>query len=291
MKRLGVIGYPLGHTLSPVIQQAALDAVGFAARYEAWETPPEQLAQRLESLRAADCLGANVTVPFKETVLEYLDEVEEMAALVGAVNTIVNQKGKLLGCNTDVRGFERALAATGFAAAGCSALVLGAGGAARAVVVALLESGAGSVIVWNRTGERARRLVDDLAASTSIASLAAVGDSGLREAALSAGLLVNCTSVGMMGAGTVDETPLPAELLPRSGLVVDIVYRPDETAFLRSARARGLDVLGGLPMLVHQGAASFEMWTGHEAPIDIMFAAARQVLAAERVRKASSGGG
>ena len=291
MKRLGVIGYPLGHTLSPVIQQAALDAVGFAARYEAWETPPEQLAHRLESLRAEDCLGANVTVPFKETVLDYLDEVEEMAALVGAVNTIVNQQGKLLGCNTDVRGFERALAATGFAAGGCSALVLGAGGAARAVVAALLEFGAGRVAVWNRTGERARRLVADLAASTSIASLDAVDDSGLREAALSAELLVNCTSVGMMGAGTVDETPLPAEWLPRGGLVMDIVYRPEETAFLRSARARGLDVLGGLPMLVHQGAASFEMWTGHEAPLDIMLAAARRVLAAEQARKASAGGG
>ena len=140
MPRVGVIGYPLGHTLSPAFQQAAFDALGIKARYAAWETAPDRLAETVASLRDADCLGANVTVPHKQAVIPLIDGLEPLAQRTGAVNTIVNREGRLQGHNTDVVGFQRALASTGFDPGNRRALVLGAGGAARAIVVALQGS-------------------------------------------------------------------------------------------------------------------------------------------------------
>ena len=282
-KLVGVIGYPLGHSLSPAFQQAALDALGIAARYERWETPPEALEERIASLRQPRCLGANVTVPYKERVIPLLDELDEVASQAGAVNTIVNRGGHLTGHNTDVAGFLRALREEGgFEPRGCIALVLGAGGAARAAVLALLQARASLVMVANRTYHRVFRLVEDLrplAGRTRLVSLP-LTYAALQQASVGWDLVVNCTTLGMPGAVEANKSPLPAELIPADCLVFDLVYGPEPSPLLRDAQARGAHVLDGLPMLLYQGAESFRLWTGQEPPLEVMSRAARQALAA-----------
>ncbi len=285
MKYLGVIGYPLQHSLSPVFQQAALDRLGLDIRYEAWETPPDRLAETVNGLRALERLGANVTIPHKEAVLPLLDELDGTARRAGAVNTIVNREGRLAGYNTDVEGFLRALREDGeFDPAGCRALVAGAGGAARAVVVALAEAGAASVTVINRTFSRATRLVEELQPAVGDTQLHALPDMYTSWAGSAVGcrLLVNCTSVGLAGTPEQKESPVPIDAIPAGALVFDLLYYPQETRLMAAARRRGARVLGGLPMLIYQGAASLRLWTGVEAPLDIMFDAARRALAARR---------
>ncbi|GBD14638.1 Shikimate dehydrogenase (NADP(+)) [bacterium HR25] len=279
-KRLGVIGYPLGHSLSPVFQQAALDALGIDARYERWETPPERLPEVVASLRQADCLGANVTVPYKEAVIPLLDELEEVARQAGAVNTIVNRGGRLSGHNTDVAGFLQALHSVGFQPRGCAALVLGAGGAARAVVLALLRERAAWVTVTNRTYHRAFRLVEELRplAGRTVLTSIPMTFIALHQANIGWDLIVNCTVLGMPGTVDENKSPLPAEFIPEDALVFDLVYGPRPTKLLQDAAARGARTLDGLPMLVYQGAESFRLWTGLEPPLEAMMQAARQAL-------------
>ncbi|HEY8768552.1 MAG TPA: shikimate dehydrogenase [Dehalococcoidia bacterium] len=281
MQYLGVITDPHKQSTSPALQQAAIDALGLGMVYKRWPTPPDGLATRVTGLRAPSVLGANVTIPYKEAVMPMLDELDPLAQCVGAVNTIVNREGRLSGYNTDVGGFLRALRDdAGFDSRGCDAVIAGAGGAARAVVVALIESGAASIAVLNRSAERAQRLVDDLsphAGGTWLEALPAAPGSWAKMAPR-AQLLVNCTSVGMADSSQ-DASPVPSGLIRPEMLVFDLIYRPLETLLLRDARASGACVLGGLPMLVYQGAASFKIWTGQEAPIDIMLDAARKVLA------------
>jgi len=281
MKYVGVIGYPLKHSLSPAFQQAALDHLGLDIRYEAWETPPDRLAARVERLRAPDHLGANVTIPHKEAVIPLLDEMDELARRTGAVNTIVNRQGRLHGYNTDVGGFLRALRQdAAFDPAGRRVLVAGAGGAGRAVAVGLIETGASSITFIDLVSSRATRLVEDLrpiAGGTQLNALPATRVSW-ETAAAACQLLINCTPVGLAGTPEEKESPVPTDVIPESALVFDLVYRPQETVLMAAARRRGARVLGGLHMLVYQGAASFQMWTGCEAPVDVMFAAARRAL-------------
>ena len=285
MKYLGVIGYPLEHSLSPAFQQAALDHLGLDVRYEAWETPPERLAQTVAGLCAPDRLGANVTIPYKEAVVPLLDELDELSRQVGAVNTIMNRDGRLCGHNTDVEGFLRALREDGdFDPAGCRALVAGAGGAARAVIVALIQGRAVSITIINRTFSHASRLVEELRPLAGDTQLHALPEMYTSWAASAVGcrLLVNCTPVGLAGTPEEKESPVPIDVIPAAALVFDLLYRPSETRLMAAARRRGARVLGGLPMLVYQGAASLRLWTGQEPPIDIMFAAARQALGLRR---------
>jgi shikimate dehydrogenase len=280
---LGVITDPHKRSTSPVFQQAAIDALGLGMVYQRWPTPPEGLATRVTGLRAPSVLGANVTIPHKEAVIPLLDELDPLVRRVGAVNTIFNRDGKLFGYNTDVEGFLRALRDdAGFQTEGAHAIVVGAGGAARAVAVALIEAHAATITVLNRTEDRAQRLVDDLspqAGDTRLEALPATAESWAKVAPR-AELLVNCTSVGMEGPSE-DESPVPAGLIRPEMLVFDLIYRPIETRLLRDAASRGARTLGGLPMLVYQGAASFKIWTGREAPVDIMMDAARKALAGD----------
>jgi shikimate dehydrogenase len=281
LKYLGVIGYPLKRSLSPVFQQAALDHVRLDIVYEAWPTPDDGLETRIKTLRSPTVLGANVTIPHKGTVIALLDEVDALASRVGAVNTIVNRDGKLHGHNTDVAGFMRALREEGgFEPEGRRVVVAGAGGAARAVVAGLLEARAGSVSVINQTLSRANRLVTYLGPSAGGSELRALPEMYASWAAVmgSCDLLVNCTSAG--SAGVEEGSPVPFDLIRSGMLVCDLVYHPTETVLIAAARERGARVLGGLPMLVYQGAASFELWTGKKAPLDVMFEAVRGALGA-----------
>lgn len=273
----GILGHPVGHSLSPVFQGAAFAASGLDIRYERWETRPDELAGRVAALRHADCIGANVTIPFKEAVIPLLDELGGQSARVGAVNTIVNREGRLFGFNTDGPGFVAALRhERAFEVAGKSFLLFGAGGAARGIAFALADARAQVVAIANRSPERAQRLAGDVAAVSPGCRVMAVTPAEPRGGY---DCLVNCTSMGMAGGGA--EAALPCDLTDArpSGLVVDIVYAPARTPWLAAAEATGLRLLGGLPMLIYQGALAFELWTGVPAPVEVMFEAARSELA------------
>ena len=276
-QRLGIIGHPIGHSISPVFQQAALDAIGFDGAYEAWDVAPDGVGEFVAGLRSPGTLGINVTVPHKEAVIPFLDEVDDWASTAGAVNTIVNRDGRLTGHNTDGIGFLRALReGAGFEIRGRDALVLGAGGSARGVVYALARAGAAQLFIANRTLERAERLVDIAIDSGVAAEALALSDApgATREVAL----IVNCTSMGMVHGPDENGSPLSAADISSTVLVNDLVYNPLETPLLREAGRAGAATLGGIQMLVYQGAASFEMWTGHDAPVAVMLEAATAAM-------------
>jgi shikimate dehydrogenase len=286
VRTIGLIGYPLAHSISPVFQQAALDHLGLDARYELWETERDALAERAASIRRPDCLGANVTVPYKELIIPLLDEIDSLAGRIGAVNTIVNRDGCLCGYNTDMTGFARALREqAGFHAGGAQVVLLGAGGAGRAVTMALIQAGAASVTIADVLPERAEQLVADLGGQgdSALRSVPAT-EHDLAPALASCELLVNCTPIGMRHSKQEHDLPVLPQLIPPTALVFDIIYNPLETRFLAEARKRGSRTLGGLSMLVYQGVDSFQLWTDTQAPLDVMFEAARRALGATAVK-------
>lgn len=268
--RLGVIGDPVAHSLSPALHQPALDLVGVPATYERWHTTTEEIPARVQSLRAPDVLGANVTVPHKLAVMKHVDEVSDAARRAGAVNTIVNREGRLFGDNTDIYGFQTALQEALEGRSVITAVILGAGGAARAAVLALEAMGANHIFVVNRNQERAERLQNDLAPAP--VDLAAPEDAWFQDRLPRADVLINATSVGWK-AGETPIEPRWLDGLPATALVFDMTYR--ETDLLRTARERGLRAADGLGMLVHQGARAFTLFTGKPAPVDVMLNAAR----------------
>ena len=281
-QRVGIVGHPLQHSISPIFQRAALDHLSLDIAYEAWDTPPGDLAGLLAWLRRMpDALGANVTVPYKEDVFALVDRREGDAELLGAVNTLVAREGELTGHNTDAIGFLRALTEDGgFDAKGRRVLVLGAGGAGRAVVVALARSGAAHIAIANRTVERAQALAGLSARHGAVATVAEPTHQALQRelAERPWDLIVNATSVGMRHSATEGGSPLAVELIPQGVLVCDLVYNPLVTPLLQAAQSAGALALSGLPMLVYQGAESFRLWTGLQPPVGVMMAAAREAL-------------
>jgi shikimate dehydrogenase len=260
------LGYPVEHSRSPAMHNAAFDAMGLDYRYVAFAVPPPALRDAVRGLRALGMVGANVTIPLKELVIPYLDDVSEEARMIGAVNTIVSRNGRLLGHNTDAQGFLRSLREdTGVTAKGGRFLIVGAGGAARAVAAGLAMSGARGVVVVNRSVQRAlgmarrfRRLfpavewigrpLEELPAARTIRAV------------------IQCTSVGMRPE---DPSPVPVQWLEPRVAVYDLIYHT-RTALVREARAVGAPCAGGVGMLVHQGAQAFALWTGRRPPIDVM---------------------
>jgi shikimate dehydrogenase len=277
---LGIIGYPIAHSISPIFQQAALDHCGIDAAYQAYEVAPDDVGRFVNDLRRDGAWGINVTVPHKEAVIPHLDEVDDWATAAGAVNTIVNRDGRLTGHNTDGLGFLRALQDEGgFVPEGSRVLILGAGGAARGVVLALSRAKVATLIIANRTLERAERLAE-LARTADTEGLAIpLEGRDLTEAAGAADLIVNCTTIGMSHGPDEAGSPLPAESITSTVLVNDLVYNPLETPLLKAAAQAGATCLGGILMLVYQGAASFEMWTGRDAPVAVMLEAATKAMA------------
>ena len=274
---LGILGWPLEHTLSPTIHNAAFRRLGIDCAYYAWPVSPEELGDAVRGIRALGALGANVTMPHKQAVVQHLDEVSGDAQALDAVNTIQRFGNKLIGHNTDVDGFREFLEGdAGVGIAGRRALVLGAGGAARAVVKALADSGAASVTVAARDPEK----------GTEAAKLASAGESiewSLAEAALAeADVIVNATPLGSDG-----ENPIPGAPFHSGQVVVDLLYRPPTTALVRAARGAGAQAWGGLGMLVHQAAASFRIWTGQEPALQVMSAAALHAMTGGRPNPAA----
>lgn len=265
---VGVLGHPVGHSLSPQMHNAAFRAQGVNMIYVAFDVPPERLASAVEGLRALGMRGANVTVPHKEKVVSLLDVVDPMAARIGAVNTIVNDEGRLCGYNTDVAGFLSALRSVKAGGArGLRCLVAGAGGAARAIVAALSEDEAAEIWVHNRTFGRAEALCE-LAGGWGRAVCEAVTDEALSARVQAADLLVNATSVGL--ATSVKESALPVDIVDSRQVVMDVVYGPRPTALVAAAKAKGAAALDGREMLVMQAASSYRLWTGLQPPIETM---------------------
>lgn len=283
-KRAGVIGHPLAHTVSPAMFTAAFAAAGIDATYEAWDTPPDTLEGRVNALRGAEYFGANVTIPHKEAIVALLDDVAGAAQHARAVNTVVHHDGKLTGHNTDVAGFARALREdAAFDAKARGAVILGSGGAARAVALALIDAGARFIFVIGRQPRKIDRLVLDLkpltGAGTTI-TWAYRGDGSYIRALAEADLVVNCTPVGVAGSAVAGESPVEAERLRAGATVFDLVYNPAETPLLAAAKAAGARPVSGLAMLVYQAAESFRLWTGANADTKAMFDAARAALGA-----------
>jgi shikimate dehydrogenase len=235
----------------------------------------------VEKLRRPEYLGANVTIPHKERVGQMLDGTDSWAGRVGAVNTIVKEGRRLVGHNTDAYGFVRSLKdKAGFEIEDSHALLLGAGGAARAAAFGLAEEGIASLTIANRTLERARSLADSVRSLVPSVTAIPLEAAFLAEALPGADLIVNCTPMGMSSGATRELTPLHADAIPSTALVYDMVYAPPETPLLLEARKAGARCLGGLWMLVYQGAAAFELWIGRDAPVGVMFEAAKRAMAA-----------
>ncbi|GAC1366551.1 MAG: shikimate dehydrogenase [Ktedonobacteraceae bacterium] len=275
--RVGLIGDPVAHSFSPRFQQAAFDALHIPARYELWHTPLSQLVERVRALCDRDCLGANVTIPHKEAVLPLLDKIDPLAARIGAVNTIVHHDDYLYGYNTDASGLLHALQEQGVGKSGAdgqitlegyTAILLGAGGAARAAAFALVNAGVERLIILNRHLERALLLATELQQFYDRPVFSLNDPDFLIPRASS--IIINATSLGMHG----DVSPLPGEILARfdveTTFVYDMIYNPTQTYLLIQASMMGLRNANGLSMLLHQGAQAFTLWTKQPAPIAIM---------------------
>jgi shikimate dehydrogenase len=268
---VGLIGWPIGHSLSPLMHNAAFQALDLDWLYLPLPVRPGEVGAALKGLAALNFAGCNVTVPHKETALEHLDQIDHVAKVLGAANTISIKNGMSAGANTDPAGFLLDLQEQGIDPKGMDAVVLGAGGAARGILYALAQAQVNSVIVINRTIGRAEALVQDM---FSLFSAGTLGAKPLTREAFEAlgqkvDLVINTTPVGM--APKEGDCPWPKNVpMPEKTTYYDLVYNPKETVFLTRARAAGAVAVGGLGMLIYQGALSFNIWTGQQAPIEVM---------------------
>lgn len=275
MKRLAVLGHPVSHSLSPAMQTAALDALGLRGEwsYEAIDIDPGQFAAQTRALPDQGFVGANVTIPHKEAALALADQASPSAQRIGAANTLTFADGRIQAENTDATGLVAAMPAP---VGGKTALVLGAGGSARAAVWALAGEGA-TVSVWNRTGSRADELVRELALAgkdtVAEGRLAPVSRDQARAGSYE--VIVNCTAVGMRDEDPFEHLPVDPERFNAEILLVDLVYAGAESRLVAEARKRSARAVDGLEVLVRQGAASLRIWTGMEPPLDVMREAAR----------------
>lgn len=271
-----LFGDPVEHSLSPAMQNAALQAAGIDGLYIPWRVKGTNLPTAFESLRGMENFGgANVTLPHKEQAVALVDTLTQEAASVGAVNTVVARGGRLLGANTDGQGFLRSLhEEADFLPRGKPAVILGAGGAARAVSVSLAEAGVKEIVIVNRAIERAQLLAECMNRDIGASAIGlGLDDPRMPAMVRDCALVVNATSVGLNPS---DPPPIDPTLLRSGVLVYDLIYRPRETALLREAKQRGCRVLGGLGMLLYQGALAFELWTGQKPSEEAM----RQALVA-----------
>ncbi|MGB9681353.1 MAG: shikimate dehydrogenase [bacterium] len=267
-----VIGHPITHTLSPVMHNVAFKALGLDGCYIALDIDPKGLGDFIKGLKATNILGVNVTIPYKEMVIEYLDELSEEAKVLNTVNTIKIADEKLIGYNTDVFGFERCL--EGIDISKRSAFVIGAGGASKAVTYALCRLNINRLYITNRTEERTQSLIGFLNSlfRRNVQSIP-FGQWNIIEAP---DIIVNTTPIGMKGIG--GEIEIPSHMIKRDAIVIDLVYNPPKTTFLEVAERLGARIQNGIKMLVYQGAASFKIWTGIDPPIEEMEKAVQEYL-------------
>jgi shikimate dehydrogenase len=272
----GVIGEPIEHTLSPIMQNAAFEALKLDYVFLAFRVKPSEVGDAVNGMRALNMRGLNVTMPHKSRVIEHLDRVDLSAQIINSVNTILNKENLLFGFNTDGVGALKALRENGVEPKGRKVLLLGAGGAARAIAYTMAKE-ADELAVLNRTVKQAQelaRLLEKTASKKIVAG--ALTPTEIRYNIQDSDILINATSVGMKPK--YEESPVPAKLLTPNLSVMDIIYNPLETKLAKEAKAAGAKVVSGVEMLIYQGAASFEIWTGKSAPVEVMRQAAVKYL-------------
>lgn len=272
-KVCALIGDPVEHSLSPYIQNAAFQHLELDYVYVTFKVGRKELEPAIQGVRSLKIHGLNVTMPLKVAVIQYLDQLDENAKTMGAVNTILNSKGNLIGCNTDGKGALMALEEINQSPTNRKIVIFGAGGASRAVSYSLAPE-AREAVILNRTVKKAEKLAKELASRFGDkVRYGKLCRSQIGEELKDADLLINATSVGMRP--NEDETPVDQDLLRPELTVFDLVYDPLETRLLKEAKSVGAKTIEGLTMLIYQGAASFEIWTSKKAPIDVMMRAAR----------------
>lgn len=283
-KVAGVFGDPVEHSLSPLMHNAAFRELGMDWVYVPFRVKPEALGAATDGVRAMGIAGVNVTVPHKVAVMEFLDEIDPEAQLIGAVNTVVHREGRLVGYNTDGQGFLRSLRRqAGRDPKGATVLIAGAGGAALAIACSLALAGAGSITVANRTVAKAEAVAGRVKGHVPARAVSLdPDDPAFLDALGEAEIVIHTTSVGMYPRHDVPPI-IPVERLAEDALVCDIVYRPRETSLIRAARERGCPVLTGEGMLAYQGAIAFELITGQTAPEELMLQVLQDHLAEERI--------
>lgn len=277
MKKVGLLGHPLGHSASPAMHNAAYKDLGLGIEYIAFDVRLEELKDAIESFRGSEFLGFNVTIPYKEMILPYLDEITGLAKIIGAVNTVANRDGRLIGYNTDGPGFIESLNEdAGFSVKSKNCAILGAGGAGKAIAVMLAENGAKAVNIFDVDGSRSEQLARYICRKFKTKAKHIESDD-IAKSIKKADLLVNATPIGM--SPKIEACPIPEKTKLQKGLVVyDLVYNPQETKLLRLAKAAKAQPVSGLGMLVRQGALAFSIFTDVEPSIEVMWDAARHSL-------------
>jgi shikimate dehydrogenase len=267
-KLYGLIGNPVEHSLSPYMHNAAFSKLDIDAAYLPFLVQKGKLRQAISALRLTGISGFNVTVPFKSECMKYLDKIDPLAQAIGAVNTVVNKKGRLIGHNTDCTGFLRSLEEDlNFKARGKKIFVIGAGGAARAIAFGLARSRAKSIAVYDIMPLKAGSLVSDLKKSFPAVDIILSSAKDKKDIMQCADLLVNCTPIGMRPE---DPMPIQVELLHKGLKVYDIVYTPSKTKLVKAALRKSIKAVNGINMLLYQGVLAFELWTGKKAPVQLM---------------------
>ncbi|NVM38064.1 MAG: shikimate dehydrogenase [Candidatus Lokiarchaeota archaeon] len=267
-KVLCVIGYPIEHSMSPIMHNAAIRDLNLKYIYLAFNILPRNLNLAVDGIKTFDIKGINVTLPFKQKIMKYLDEVDPVAQEIGAVNTIKNEGGYLSSRNTDAEGAMKALLDAGYKVSGKNVLLLGAGGAARTLAF-MMAKDSNKMVIANRTEKRAEQLANEIKRKFGI-NIEGKNNSirVLKEEAKKTDILVNTTPLGMYP--NIDKSPIPAEFLHKDLLVFDVVYNPLKTKLMKDANEKGCNTLGGLDMLVNQGALAFEWWTNRKPNIELM---------------------
>ncbi len=267
-KLLCIIGCPIEHSMSPIMHNAVIKDLNLDYVYLAFNVNPYDLKLAVKALKTLDVKGINVTIPFKEKIIKYLDEINPIGQKIGAVNTIKNEDGYLIGKNTDAEGSKKAILNSGYAISGRNVLILGAGGAARALSYGLAND-INKITIINRNKNRAEKLAKELNRNFGIdIKSKKFSTSTLKEETKKADLLINTTPIGMYP--NVDITPISAEFFHKDLFVFDVVYNPLETKLLKEAKECGCKTLGGLDMLVYQGVSAFEWWTNEKPNVNIM---------------------
>jgi len=279
LKQCYLIGYPVKHSMSPLMHNYAFKEQGLDYKYSLKDVPPEKLKDAVDSLREPDVIGANVTIPHKSKIIGYLDEVTAEADNIGAVNKIIKKNDTLIGTNTDASGGVRAIKEVYEKLDRAKVLILGAGGASRALSYKLAPK-VSRLTILNRTRRKALDLAEYLSEKTGV-QVKGGGLEELEKRIKEADILINATSVGM--SPNTQRSPVPTEFLHSDLLVYDLVYNPMETRLLREAKEKGCKVLSGVKMLVYQGAIAYEMWTGRQPPVEQMIKVVQEALGGKTV--------
>jgi len=267
-KILCVIGYPIEHSMSPIMHNAALQDLELDYAYLAFDVPPNRLKEAVKGFKALNVKGISVTIPYKEIIIKFIDEIDSTAQKIGAINTIKNEDGVLIGKNTDAEGGRKAILDAGCEITGKNILILGAGGVAKAICYTLAKD-ANKMVITNRTESRAKKLAKELKKKIKInAEGTNNSETTLKREIKTTDILINATSVGMYPQ--INKLPIKMEILHKHLFVVDLIYNPLETQLIKDAKVIGCRTLGGLDMLVNQGALAFEWWTNKKPNINLM---------------------